>query len=543
MRYINCLMIILFLLSIGMLACTPSPEREQLLHIESIVDEHADSAWQLLNAIPYDRLHREEERALYGMLQAQASDKNYIVLEDDSLAFAAARYFEDKDDKHRCLIATYYGGRIQYNNGDYTSSLATFLQSKELAEELGEFFWAGMSCRGVSDVYNKFFNAADELIYAQEEYRYIQASGRQPYINYALLDLARAYCSTHDYEKSREITRQAVDSAMKYQDGYLYYAAKRLDGIGYFAKNNYEAVLSIFKLICDAGMGTTRDSAYLSMAYVGIGEQFKGEEIANLIPHGEVLFLKELRYRLLKKQGKFHDALYERLQVDSLSNAQFKERINQNLNSTIIGFYDLKKQKSDAELRAARIQMWLIVVIALVIIISITIHCIFWQRKQFADRLLFAEQLRELVARGEAEKSNSASTIKYLLASKYNLLEEFCEIVTHCSNSKTAKQKIANSVTTLIENLSLNSDRVAELEQEVDMLYHHIISDFKRDLPHLKDADYRLFLYTILGLSNTAISLFLKEDKVSSVYDRKRRLKDKIKTLAPESRERYMEFL
>ncbi len=158
---------VLLIWVVSLCACTASSDREQLLYIESIIDEHADSALVLLNEIPYDRLRSEKDRALYGMLQAQANDKNWIVLEDDSLAFVAARYFEEKGDKHRCLIATYYGGRIQYSNGRYTEVLISFLQSKELAEELGEVFWVGMSCRGISDTYHKSFNIADELVYAK----------------------------------------------------------------------------------------------------------------------------------------------------------------------------------------------------------------------------------------------------------------------------------------------------------------------------------------------------------------------------------------
>ncbi len=527
-------------------ACSTSSDREQLLYIESIIDERADSALVLLNEIPYDRLRSEEDRALYGMLQAQANDKNWIVLEDDSLAFAAARYFEEKGDKHRCLIATYYGGRIQYSNGRYSEALISFLQSKELAEELGEVFWAGMSCRGISDTYHKSFNIADELVYAQEEYRYTLASGRQPYINYAMLDLASAYNNNGNYEKSREITFQIVDSAMKYQDGYLYCEAKRLEGISYMGEREAKKAEPIFEMICQAGMGITQDSIYLSRAYIVNGNLSKSEELLNLISNEDSLLLSDVRYRLLKMQGKTSEAIDEVEYLYDLINRRFKERINQTLNSTVIGFYDLEKEKKDAELSAAKMRMWLLVVISLVIILSIilvTWYFIAQQRKQIEEKVLFAEQLQELVAKGDAEKSHSVSMMKDLFASKYNLLEEFCDIVTSNWGSKTANQKIANAVTALVDSLSINSERIEELERDVDGLYDNLMTDFKRDLPHLKDADYCLYLYTVLGLSNMAISLFLKEDKVSAVYDRKKRLKNKIKMLAPEGGERYMRFL
>ena len=109
-----------------------------------------------------------------------------------------------------------------------------------------------------------------------------------------------------------------------------------------------------------------------------------------------------------------------------------------------------------------------------------------------------------------------------------------------CSDSKSAKRKIADSVTVLIESLSIRSDKIVELESEVNALYDNLFAEFRKDLPSLKDVDYRLYLFSILGFSNTAISLFLKEDRVSAVYDRKRHLKDRIKRLDPLKRDRYL---
>ena len=59
----------------------------------------------------------------------------------------------------------------------------------------------------------------------------------------------------------------------------------------------------------------------------------------------------------------------------------------------------------------------------------------------------------------------------------------------------------------------------------------------------MKEADYRLFLFSLLGFSIPAIAVFLKEKKITAVYDRKRRLKDKIKTLDPIKSNRYLAFL
>ena len=70
------------------------------------------------------------------------------------------------------------------------------------------------------------------------------------------------------------------------------------------------------------------------------------------------------------------------------------------------------------------------------------------------------------------------------------------------------------------------------------------MSAFRADLPSLKPADYQLFLFSILGFSTSAISVFLKEEKLDAVYNRKSRLKAKIKKLDSEDvRSKYLSYL
>ena len=97
-----------------------------------------------------------------------------------------------------------------------------------------------------------------------------------------------------------------------------------------------------------------------------------------------------------------------------------------------------------------------------------------------------------------------------------------------------------------VENLihELASDKQIELlNQQVDKHLNHIISDFKRDLPQLKRPDYNLFLYSILGFSTTAITLLLGEEKTEAVYNRKARLKTKIKQLDQNIQAKYLSYL
>lgn len=98
-------------------------------------------------------------------------------------------------------------------------------------------------------------------------------------------------------------------------------------------------------------------------------------------------------------------------------------------------------------------------------------------------------------------------------------------------------------MTKFIDDLSVKSDKIIEMENKADLLYENVISDFKKDLPNLKDVDYRLFLFNVHGIANPTISLLLKETRINAVYERKRRIKDKIKQLEESKRAKYLRFL
>ena len=68
--------LLLAVLAIQLLpGCAPSPERSRLEQIETIIDEHPDSAMILIDSVDTAALRSDRDRALYGMLLTEALDK------------------------------------------------------------------------------------------------------------------------------------------------------------------------------------------------------------------------------------------------------------------------------------------------------------------------------------------------------------------------------------------------------------------------------------------------------------------------------------
>jgi hypothetical protein len=142
----------------------------------------------------------------------------------------------------------------------------------------------------------------------------------------------------------------------------------------------------------------------------------------------------------------------------------------------------------------------------------------------------------------ENETSELQKAVNDLFVSRYSDVNELCRRFSEVATFATQKQ-ISAEVTNMIEQMSSDKDKLAELEECANKYMSNIMSDFRRDLPGLKDDDYKLYLYSILGFSASTIELFLKESKVENVYNRKARLKNKINQLEQSQRDRYLSCL
>ena len=536
---------ILLTVTIGISSCSHNPEWERLRYVEAIIDTDHDSALALLNIIDPNLLRSDRDKALYGLLYTQALDRNHQPIPDDSLISASVKYFSNTGDNQHCMIAYNYKGRVHYLNKNYPAAMVAFSHANELAKELDDKFWIGMSARGIADIYDESFNTTEGIIFANEEYENLHLSGRQPYINYSILDLGNIMCSAGKYNNAINLAKQVMDSAAIHHDMYLYNAAIQLIGSSCIAEGKINCGVKAFQNLCNSDYAESSDSIYLALTYASLNEPLKALYLINQISASDSMLLHFTKYKIFKQLRKYDDALYELEQVDSMTNQTFRNHINQNLTGTVVDYLKLSQQATKAELQNAHTHNWLIAIVAMLFIVvtlGVSIHFRAQKHKALNDNIIFAERLQNMLTQTQTEKTKASSVIRELLASKYELLEELCNIIISCSNPRSARQRIAESVTTLIDNLSIRSDKIIAMEHQVDTMYDNLFSDFRKDLPSLKDADYRLYLFTIFGLSNTAISLFLKEDKLTAIYDRKRRLKDRIRQLDPTKCARYMAF-
>lgn len=95
----------------------------------------------------------------------------------------------------------------------------------------------------------------------------------------------------------------------------------------------------------------------------------------------------------------------------------------------------------------------------------------------------------------------------------------------------------------MIEQIASEPDKIKEIEDAINLYEPELMTNFRADFPNIKDEDYKLFMFSVLGLSINTISIFLNAPNLRSVYNRKARLKDKIQRLDETKRKQYLDFM
>ena len=518
---------------------------ETLTHVESIMQEHPDSALSLLQAIDTEAIATDRCRALHALLLSQAYDKNYIDLTCDSLISIAVNYYTDTDDHRHAMLAHYYRGRIYENDGDIASCIIQCLDAEKRALLINDYFYLGMIYGTIADCYNKAYNFDEERNYALRSLESFKKTSNELYIKYAYLSYGVSLVNCKKYSDAEKFYEELLKVDKYKQDNIFYrkiisnfihlkwinkdYQAIRK--ILYSIKNEYECDATTFAIIADLYRNENKiDSAqsYLSNAKMLIKTD------------REKAITKHVEYDIMCDNQNYAQARKQLSDLNKIQNDAIRiiweQSVIKNQRDLYRAELELNKLKQQHQLHTS--------ILVGIIIIIVFVVLAYRRNKKYKQKLarnvVIAQNLREIM---QIKASETQHIINNLLASRFDVIDGLCKTIYENRGTGLDKKKISTEIEKLIKQFSSNSQKIAELETFANEHYSNIITSFKTDLPNLKDADYLLFLYTTLGFSITAIALFLNEEKVDAVYNRKARLKNKIRNLGTSKYELYAKYL
>ena len=97
-------------------------------------------------------------------------------------------------------------------------------------------------------------------------------------------------------------------------------------------------------------------------------------------------------------------------------------------------------------------------------------------------------------------------------------------------------------VEALINDVKNDSVNRAAFETMLDKDLNMIMTRIRTEMPKMKELDYAIFSYLIVGFDATTISRLL-EMTVNNVYAHKRRIRVRIEEKRPEHADQFLEML
>lgn len=226
---------------------TPLPE---LVHAESVMFDHPDSALHILEDMPMPSARWDKEiHALWCLLTSQAQVKLIMNISSDSLVRIAYNYYKPTDNARRKAMSALYMGDINYDLGNIEEAMQYYLEGKTEVEKTDDYKtgYLIMSSLGKLYLYRRLADYALEA--CTKAYDYAVKDSSKRYQMTSLQNLARCYCISDKLTEAIDIYHKCSDLALEigYRNNQYYYDVQSEIALVYTNSLQYEKSLEILK--------------------------------------------------------------------------------------------------------------------------------------------------------------------------------------------------------------------------------------------------------------------------------------------------------
>uniref|UniRef100_UPI0026357D40 hypothetical protein n=1 Tax=uncultured Bacteroides sp. TaxID=162156 RepID=UPI0026357D40 len=226
-------------------AKTPLPE---LVHAESVMFDHPDSALHILEDMPMPSARWDKENhALWCLLVTQAQYKQVMKIPSDSLVRIAYDYYKPTNNARRKAMSALYMGDVNYDLGNIEEAMKYYLEGKTEVEKTNDYKtgYLIMSSLGKLYLYRDFSDYALEA--CTKAYNYAVEDSNKRYQMGALKYLARCYSIMNRLPKAIETYNECctISIELGYKKSKHYYNILHEIALVYINSHEYEKSLNI----------------------------------------------------------------------------------------------------------------------------------------------------------------------------------------------------------------------------------------------------------------------------------------------------------
>ena len=450
---------------------TPLPE---LVHAESVMFDHPDSALHILEAMPMPSARRDKENhALWCLLVTQAQVKQIIKISSDSLVRIAYDYYKPTDNARRKAMSALYMGDINYELGNIEDAMQYYLEGKTEVEKTDDYKtgFLIMSSLGKLYLYRNFEEYAFEA--CSKAYDYAVEDSNKRYQMVSLQYLARCYClldklpiAIETYQKCMEI---ALELGLENDD--YYYGVQQETALVYTNSCEYEKSLSILRSF----PVKYRSNSLIGKNLFSLGKLDSAFYYLNKALNTDNVYTKESVYRYLYRlcdNSKYHQylktycdsLLFYTDSVMSLDKGKeiiaYKEKYDHQ--KLITEQQRLKLEKADTQ------RMLFIITICLIVVIAVVAY--FYQKRLVRMETTIrkqSEQMQDYMLQLHEYETRLMQNNRYM----EELQEQISRQEVNAEDIESYREQIDSLQSEngrLSENINILQNHIAEYTSKLD---------------------------------------------------------------------------
>lgn len=224
---------------------SPLPE---LVHAESVMFDHPDSALHILEAMPMPSARWDKENhALWCLLVTQAQYKQVMKIPSDSLVRIAYDYYKPTDNARRKAMSALYMGDINYELRNIEEAMQYYLEGKTEVEKTDDYKTGYLVMISLCKLY-LYRDFADYALEAcRKAYDYAVKDSNKRYQLASLKFLARCYCISDSLSKAIDTYHKCSELTLELELENYYYDIQSEIALVYKNKGDIEKSLEIIK--------------------------------------------------------------------------------------------------------------------------------------------------------------------------------------------------------------------------------------------------------------------------------------------------------
>ena len=581
----NILSILLLLLAFT--ACSEKKAVTDVLNrAEAVMNEHPDSALNLLRTLTFDDFRKESNRARYALLHSQALDKNYIDVTNDSLISVAMEYYKDKDDVRSKFLSYYYMGRVHANGERYLQATSCLMESEQLVDEVGDDYLSGLLYSEMGRIYRLYYDYPKSLTAYQKAAEYYERAGKIGHRNYMWRYQSQVCCNINKYNEGERLLKKCLASTK--EEGLIKSCTGDLLML-YVEQNR----MSEARMLCEEypvlKQGEFGNSSFMGiLARLCVSEQNYSEARCYLkkgweraVDRSDSINLYLSSAMLSDKMGDGKKAYQELLTGISMQNVNVRQSLEQPILTMQRDYLSDRLEFETYKLRVEK-HLRVLYILFFVVLLAVVVYVLFrklekekekarrtidelneeMQRKEAESHRKVASLLQELEQKNqseividslkaelrqwdehfrqymkEVEKAQEQQRIREkeltglsgkLLAGRTKLINVLLDcIYTDADNKDVVYQRLTLFSEQLMKELGSGKKAYADLEQLVDKCYDGMMRRIRSEVQLPDEESYRQVCYHLAGFSVKSIA-FLMGETPNKIYKRRDRIRLKL---------------